>query len=242
MSDLQASTRSTVQPPSSLTISSTRSRPSGRCVMRRTDRSLRRREDVAHERLGGRRVEVRGRLVEERGRARRRGARGRPRAAGAGRRRAAPPSSPTSVSSPSGSDATHSPRRTRPSASPELGVASPRVGRARRFSRIVASKTCASWPASANVAAHVLLPVARGRRGRRSSPALLRVEEPQQQVRDRRLARAARPDEGDAPARLEAEVDAAAGRARQLRCSARSRPRARRPAARAAARSGRADR
>ena len=58
-------------------------------------------------------------------------------------------------------------------------------------------------------AANVLLPVlAHVAAGDRDAP-LLGVEEAQEQVRDGRLAGAARPDERDPPARLEAEVDAA---------------------------------
>ena len=60
------------------------------------------------------------------------------------------PSSPTSVSSPSGSVATQSSRRARRSARASSSSVAP--GRARRrFSRIVESNTCASWPARANV-------------------------------------------------------------------------------------------
>ena len=65
-------------------------------------------------------------------------------------------------------------------------------------------------------------------------PALLRVEEPQQQARDRRLARSARPDAARRAARLEPQVEAAEGGPVTPARSARSRPRARQPAARGA--------
>ena len=59
--------------------------------------------------------------------------------------------------------------------------------------------------------AHVLLPVVAGVVAGDRHPASFRVEEPQQQGRDRRLARSARPDQGDVPAGSQDEVDAAEG-------------------------------
>ena len=57
-------------------------------------------------------------------------------------------------------------------------------------------------------AAHVLLAVlAQVAAGERDA-ALLGVEEAQEQVRDRRLAGAARPEQGDAAARLEPQAEA----------------------------------
>ena len=146
-----------------------RSRPSGRCVMSSTDRPSGSREHVADERLGGRGVEVRRRLVEEQHRRVREERTGERRAAGADRRRAAVPSSPTRVSSPSGSESTHSSRRARRSASPELGVrcvrsrdAEVRADRRVEDVGVLAGereRRAARPPAGS-----------RGRRGRRSSP------------------------------------------------------------------------
>ena len=78
-------------------------------------------------------------------------------------------------------------------------------GRAsRRFSRIVESKTCASWPASANVAAHVLLAVLTNvAAGDRDAPGL-GVEEAQQETRDGALAGTARARQRDATTRARA--------------------------------------
>ena len=75
-------------------------------------------------------------------------------------------------------------------------------GRAsRRFSRIVESKTCASWPASANVRADVLLPEIADIDAVDRDATRLRIEEAQEEVRHRRLPRAARADERDARTR-----------------------------------------
>ena len=66
---------------------------------------------------------------------------------------------------------------------------------------------------AADVLLAVLAQVAAGER----HAALLRVEEAQEQVRDGRLAGAARADERDAAARLEREADVVAARARRRR-------------------------
>ena len=124
-------------------------------------------EHVVHERLGRRRVEVRRRLVEhEHGRVGEQGAREREALALAARE-------PRPVLADERVEAVG--ERRDPLAEPRAPERRPRarrrsrVGRAsRRFSRIVESKTCASWPASANVPADVLLPVLAQRRGRRS--------------------------------------------------------------------------
>ncbi len=191
-----------------------RSSPSGRCVISSTVVSRRRRARRPSAR--SRSVSGRGARSARRGaaRARRRAARARARGAGAGRPRAAP-SSPTSVSRPSGSEATQSARRARPSAGAQLVVASAPGRASRRFSRIVESKRCASWPASANVRR-----TSSWRYSRRSRPSS--VTRPCSGSRKRssrfvdgRLAGAARADERDAPARLERE-------ARRRRAPARS--------------------
>ena len=62
-------------------------------------------------------------------------------------------------------------------------------------------------------AADVLLPVLAHVAAGDRDAALLRVEEAQQEVRDRRLAGAARPDERDPRAGLEPQVEAARARA-----------------------------
>ena len=148
-------------------------------------------------------IEVRGRLVEDEHRCVGEQRASERRGAGAGRRRAAVPSSPTSVSSPSGSEATQSPRRARRSAS--SSSASEASGRAsRRFSRIVELKTVRFLAGEGERAADVLLAVLAHVATRDRDAPLVGVEEAEEQVRDRRLSRSARPDERDAPARARA--------------------------------------
>ena len=171
---------------------------------------------------------MRGRLVEhEHGRVGEERARDR-RGADAGRRRAARP-----------------PRRracrarraaTRPTRRGARGRERPRArrrsrpgARAARFARMVELKMCASWPASANVRRTSSCRSSRTSRPPTVTRPSLGIEEAQQQVRDRRLAGAARPDERDPPPRLEPQVEAGATQAAPAARSARSRPRARRP-------------
>ena len=124
-------------------------------------------EHVADELLGGRLVEVRRRLVEDEHRSIRE-----QRACDARRWRWPPescdPSSPTSVSSPSGSDATQSSRRARRSAS--TSSASVAVGPREPEVLADASSRRRAPPGrrAANVAAHILLPLAREVAARRS--------------------------------------------------------------------------
>ena len=199
--------------------SSARSSPSGRWVISRTVRSPAASKTSPTSARGGRRVEVGGRLVEhEHGgvassaRATRRAGAGRPRALARARRRGcrAPPEA---------RDPAVQMRQTQRARRARSSLAS--GGRARRCPGCVAEKTCASWPATANVAAHVLLAESRMSRPPIVTRPSLRVEEPQQQVRHRRLPGAARPDERDAAPRLEAQVDAARAPAARRARSAR---------------------
>ena len=96
-------------------------------------------------------------------------------------------------------------RRARPS------VASRRARR--RFSSSVVSKTCASWATRPTARAHVVAVEAVESRRRRASTEPLVVEEAQQHGGERRLARAAGADDGDAAAR-------ARGRGRRRRSAA----------------------
>ena len=145
--------------------------------------------------------------------AHRRAAPARPSGAGAGRRRAARPPRRRACRARRGA--------TRPTRRGGRGRARPRArrrwrsGRARaRFARMVELKTCAFWPAIANVRRTSCWRSSRTSRPADRHPASLRVEEAQQQIRDRRLAGAARPDERDPPARLQPEVEA--GQRRRL--------------------------
>ena len=150
----------------SSTISSTRSSPSRRWVIRRIDcpRPRRRRRASAPPPSRGR-----GARSARRGRepGRRRAAPAQARGAGAARPRAASPPRRRACRARAG--ARRPTRRAARAAAPSISSASVAPGRARsRFSRIVELKTCASWPASANVAADVLLPHAPDVAARRS--------------------------------------------------------------------------
>ena len=118
------------------------------------------------------------------------------------------PSSPTSVSRPSGSDLTQSPIRARVAAPARAPRRSRPGGPRRTLSRMLVEKRCASWPATAITCAHVLLAVGAQVVPRERHPAMLGIEEAQEQVRDRRLPRPARPDERDPPARVEPQGEA----------------------------------
>ena len=171
--------------------------------MRRTERSSAASRMSSDERLGRRRVEMRGRLVEHEHRRVREERAGERRAAGADRRTAAFP--PRRRACRARREATRPSRRAARGASASASSASVAAGRARRrFSRIVESKTCASWPASANIRR-----TSSCRYSRRSWPAI--VTRPRSGSRkrrsrfvDRRLPGAARPDERDPPARARA--------------------------------------
>ena len=168
------------------------------------------------------RIEVGGRLVEHE---HRRVGEQRPRerrCAGAGRRRArAPPRRRACRGRPG--DRRPSPRSARGGApSCDLGVAR---GRARE-AHVVSDR----WPRTG--ASPGRRPRSRGRTSswrysRRSRPAsrhppALRIEEPEQQVGDRRLAGAARPEQRDALAGLEPEADSVDRGTRLARGSARA--------------------
>ena len=129
------------------------------------------------------------------------------------------PCSPTRVSSlPGARRRTLEPRawRSAPriSSSPASGLP------IRTFSRTLVEKRWASWPASANSAPYVLLAVRAHVTAVERHAARLRVEEPQEQARHRRLARAARPDQRDPAAGREPQVNRLA-RAVPARSSAR---------------------
>ena len=81
-------------------------------------------------------------------------------------------------------------------------------GRARStFSLIDELNTCASWPASAKVAPHVLHPHPPYVCATDRDPAGFGVEEAKEKMHEGRLARTALPDERDAPARLDPEAE-----------------------------------
>ena len=158
----------------------------------------------SHQPLRGRRVEVRGRLVEHEHRrvGEQRAREHEPLALAAGELAALLADERVEAVGQRARPSRAS--RARRSASLELGVGRVRARERAGSSRMLVEKRCASWPATAIARADVVLAVlAQVAAGERDA-ARLGVEEAQQQVRDRRLAGAARPDERDARARARA--------------------------------------
>ena len=193
-------------PPSTTTTSSTRSRPSGRWVINSTVRSPAAAITSASSRsaVGG--VEVRRRLVEHQHRR-------------VGQKRPGEDDSLALAARELAAllaDERVEPVRERPDPVSDLG-------RVERALELVVARV---WPGQADVVAngrreevrvlagdgdrraHVLLAVGAQVVSRERHPAMLGIEEAQQQVRDRRLARPARPHERDPPARVEPQGEA----------------------------------
>ena len=76
------------------------------------------------------------------------------------------------------------------------------------MSRIDAENRCDSWPATEISVPDVVLAVLAHVQSGQGHATVVRVEEPEQQVRDRRLAGAARTEQRDPVAWLEPEADA----------------------------------